>query len=60
MPENLVGNTSTLSPDAKAQIPNPGCRGEDDVENINMDLGLTSPHTKKRLAELIALPENIT
>ena len=46
-PERPVGNTSTLNPDAKARVPKPGCTGEDDVKNVYMDLGLTSPPTKK-------------
>ena len=57
-PERQVGNTSTLNPDTKAHVPNPGCTGEDDVENVDMDLGLTSPPTTKQLAQLITLPEN--
>ena len=28
------------------------------MENVDMDLGLTSPNTKKRLAHRIALPDN--
>ena len=47
-PEHLVGNTSTLNPDARAHVPNTVCTGEDDGENIDMDIGLTSLPTTKR------------
>ena len=57
-PEHLVGNTSTLNPDARAHVPNTVCTGEDDGENIDMDIGLTSLPTTKRLSQLIALPNN--
>ena len=53
-----MGNTSTLNPDAKAHVPNPGCTGEDDVETFDMDLGFTSSPTTKRLEQLISLPDN--
>ena len=58
MPERPVRNTPTLNPDAKAHVPNLGYTGDDNVENVDMDLGLTSPPTKKRLAQLITLPDN--
>ena len=58
LPERTVRNTPTLNPTAKAHVPNLGYTGDDNVENVDMDLGLTSPPTTKQLTQLITLPGN--